>query len=103
MNHFKYHMFFCLNLRDNGEDCCSLHHASELFDYAKAKCKELGISGPQGVRINKAGCLDRCANGPVMVVYPEGAWYTAVDTSDIDEIIQTHFIGGKVVNRLLID
>jgi (2Fe-2S) ferredoxin len=103
MSYFKHHVFFCLNLRDNGEDCCSLHDASKLFDYAKAKCKELGVAGSGGVRINKAGCLDRCANGPVMVVYPEGAWYTAVDTSDIDEIIQNHLIGGQVVDRLLID
>lgn len=103
MSYYKHHVFFCLNQRENGDDCCALHHAKELFDYAKTKCKELGIAGQQGVRVNKAGCLDRCEHGPVMVVYPQGVWYTAVDTSDVDEIIQKHLIGGEVVQRLLIN
>jgi (2Fe-2S) ferredoxin len=58
---------------------------------------------PGKVRVNKAGCLDRCEHGPVMVVYPEGIWYTAIDQSDIDEIIDTHFVKGQVVDRLRID
>ena len=54
------------------------------------------------VRINKAGCLDRCEEGPVMVIYPQGTWYTYVDKEDIDEIIDQHLVGGKVVDRLKI-
>ena len=54
------------------------------------------------MRVNKAGCLDRCAGGPVAVVYPEGVWYTYVDKSDIDEIVDSHLIGGEVVTRLLL-
>jgi (2Fe-2S) ferredoxin len=50
--------------------------------------------------VNKAGCLDRCADGPVMVVYPEGVWYTFVDQDDIEEIIQSHLISGCPVERL---
>ena len=53
------------------------------------------------VRVNKAGCLDRCAGGPVAVVYPEGVWYTFVDTNDIDEIVDSHLKNGQVVQRLL--
>jgi len=52
------------------------------------------------VRINTAGCLNRCSEGPVMVVYPEGVWYTYVDQEDIDEIIDEHLTGGRVVERL---
>jgi (2Fe-2S) ferredoxin len=52
------------------------------------------------VRVNKAGCLDRCAGGPVAVVYPEGVWYTFVDESDIDEIVEQHLAKGQVVERL---
>ena len=46
------------------------------------------VAGPGQVRVNKAGCLDRCAGAPVAVVYPEGTWYTFVDQSDIDEIVE---------------
>jgi (2Fe-2S) ferredoxin len=103
MSHYKYHLFFCLNQRENGKDCCAQHNAQGLFDHAKLRCKELGLAGSGKVRVNKAGCLDHCEHGPVMVVYPEGIWYTAVDQSDIDEIIDTHFVKGQVVDRLRID
>jgi (2Fe-2S) ferredoxin len=49
-----------------------------------------------------AGCLDRCGEGPVLVVYPEAVWYTYVDQSDIDEIIDEHLVNGSVVERLKI-
>ena len=72
------------------------------FDFCKKKVKSLGLSGPGGVRVNKAGCLDRCAGGPVMVVYPQGQWYTYVDHEDIEEIIQSHLVEDKPVLRLLL-
>lgn len=97
---FKHHVFFCLNKRSNGEDCCDQHNAFALFEYAKNRVKELGLNGPDKIRINKAGCLDRCNDGPVMVIYPEGVWYTFVDTEDIEEIIQSHLIQGRPVERL---
>ncbi|OZA10167.1 MAG: 2Fe-2S ferredoxin [Polynucleobacter sp. 24-46-87] len=89
-----------MNKRNNGSDCCDQHNAFALFEYAKNRVKELGLSGPGKVRVNKAGCLDRCNDGPVMVVYPEGIWYTFVDTEDIEEIIQSHLILGRPVERL---
>jgi (2Fe-2S) ferredoxin len=58
--------------------------------------------GPGKVRVNKAGCLDRCAGGPVAVVYPEAVWYTFVDRHDIDEIVDEHLVKGRVVERLKI-
>jgi hypothetical protein len=100
--YFERHIFFCLNERKNGEDCCAQHHAQAGFDRCKQRIREAGISGPGQVRVNKAGCLDRCAAGPVAVVYPEGVWYTYVDNSDIDEIVNSHLIGGEVVQRLLV-
>ena len=60
------------------------------------------MTGPGAVRVNKAGCLDRCAGGPVAVVYPEAVWYTYVDQQDIDEIVQVHLKGGQVVDRLVL-
>ena len=64
--------------------------------------KSLGLAGPGQVRVNQAGCLDRCQEGPVIVVYPDETWYTYVDKADIDEIIDEHLVGGRVVERLVI-
>ncbi len=100
-SYFKRHIFFCLNERGNDEACCARHDAQAAFDHCKKRVKDLGLSGPGQVRVNKAGCLDRCSGGPVAVVYPEAIWYTYVDASDIDEIVESHLKGGLVVERLL--
>jgi (2Fe-2S) ferredoxin len=102
MSYYKHHVFFCLNQRGNGEACCADHDAQAAFDHCKSRVKAAGLAGPGGVRINKAGCLDRCAGGPVAVVYPEGVWYTYVDRSDVDEIVESHLMRGEPVERLLL-
>lgn len=99
-SYFKRHIFFCLNQRDNGENCCADHRAQAGFERCKARAKAEKLNGPGGVRVNKAGCMDRCAGGPVAVVYPEAVWYTYVDESDIDEIVESHLKNGVVVERL---
>lgn len=76
--------------------------AEAAFDYMKAKVKKLGLAGAGKVRVNRAGCLDRCGEGPLMVVYPQAVWYTFVDNEDIDEIIESHLQNGKVVERLVV-
>lgn len=103
MSHLKYHVFFCTNDRADGSACCERYGASELRDYAKKKLKEMGSEIPDKVGLNKAGCLDRCEAGPVMVIYPEGTWYTYVDKEDIDEIFESHLKNGQIVERLLIE
>ena len=100
MSYYQRHIFFCLNQRDNGENACAQHGAKDGFDRCKARVKAEGLAGPGGVRVNKAGCLDRCAGGPVAVVYPEAVWYTYVDQHDIDEIVDSHLVKGQVVERL---
>jgi len=102
MSYYERHIFFCLNHRDNGEDSCSQHGAQAGFDHCKALVKAANLAGPGGVRVNKAGCLDRCAGGPVAVVYPEAVWYTFVDKDDIAEIVDSHLKGGQVVQRLVL-
>ncbi len=103
MGYFDKHVFFCTNQRDNGEACCGDHRAQQARDYVKNRVKELGISGGRNrIRINSAGCLDRCDEGPVIVVYPEGTWYTYVDEKDLDEIIEEHLKNGRIVERLRI-
>lgn len=99
---YQHHVFFCVNQRKPGEECCNDHNAEAVRGYAKGRIKALGQSGEGKIRINNAGCLDRCSEGPVMVVYPEGTWYTYVDTNDIDEIIDEHLMNGRVVERLKI-
>ena len=102
MSHFQYHVFFCTNQRAAGEACCGNHGAAELRAYAKDRVKALGDKIPGKVRINTAGCLDRCDKGPVIVIYPEATWYTYVDREDIDEIVDRHLAKGEVVDRLKI-
>ncbi len=102
MSYYERHVFFCLNERDKGEDSCARHGAQAGFDRCKARVKKEGLAGPGKVRVNKAGCLDRCAGGPVAVVYPEGTWYSYVDASDIDDIVDSHLKHGKIVERLLL-
>ena len=102
MSYFKQHLFICCNQRDNGEPCCEAHGGSTMFEYAKARVAELKLNTPGMVRVNKAGCLGRCLEGPVAVVYPEAVWYQFVDKSDIDEIIESHLTNGVPVDRLRI-
>ena len=99
-SYFKRHVFFCLNQREAPDACCSNHQAQDAWKHCKTQVKALGLNCAGGVRVNQAGCLDRCAGGPVLVVYPEAVWYTYVDKSDIDEIVQSHLQQGQVVERL---
>ena len=99
--YYQHHVFFCLNERSNCENACGHHGAQQAFDRCKAQVKAADLAGPGGVRVNKAGCLDRCSAGPLMVVYPQGTWYSYVDANDIDEIIESHLKRGQVVERLL--
>jgi (2Fe-2S) ferredoxin len=100
-SYYERHIFFCLNERKNGEAACAQHNAEAAFAHCKQAVKAAGLAGEGKVRVNKAGCLDRCAGGPIAVVYPEAVWYSYVDTSDIDEIVESHLKGGKVVDRLV--
>lgn len=100
MPFYRHHVFFCTNLRPDGRQSCQQCNAQAARDYVKKRCKSLGIHGHGQVRINNAGCLDRCELGPCVVVYPEGVWYTYIDESDLDEIIDEHLVNGRVVERL---
>lgn len=73
-----------------------------MRDYAKKRIKELGLNGAGKARVNNAGCMDRCKEGPVIAIYPEGVWYSYVDKDDIDEIIDEHLVNDRVVARLKI-
>ncbi len=99
---YRSHIFCCTNERHPGHPrgCCMEKDAVRLRNYLKAKAKQLKLDD---VRVNIAGCLDRCELGPTMVIYPEGTWYTYRTSGDLDEILQTHVIGGGRVARLMLD
>ena len=99
MHYYEHHIFFCLNERRGGEACCASHDAQAAFDHCKASVKAQGLNGPGGVRVNKAGCLDRCAGGPVVVVYPEGTWYSGLTAERIPRFVQEHLIEGKPIEE----
>ena len=100
--YYQRHLFFCTNDRGSGAErpSCNQCGSAKLRDYAKSRVKELDLAGQGNVRVNKAGCLDRCEEGPVCVVYPEGVWYTYIDEEEVDEIIESHIRNGQVVERL---
>lgn len=98
---FRAHVFVCCNRRPDGHrrGSCAARGSEHLRDYMKARAKELGL---RDIRINQAGCLDRCEFGPTMVIYPEGVWYRPQTTADVDEILATHLVGGGRVPRLML-
>ena len=105
--YYDRHIFCCLNERPEGHErgSCARGGAEGLQNYLKARLKEVAMTNPGvmgRVRANKAGCLDRCELGPVLVIYPEGAWYRVQNKTDVDEIIETHLLRGQPVARLLL-
>ena len=103
MPKFERHIFICTNQRPEGHPrgCCGPSGEGELHRLFKEKLSERGIPNSR-VRANKAGCLDQCEVGPTVVVYPEAVWYGHVTPADVDEIIDSHIIGGQPVERLII-
>ena len=98
---YSKHVFMCIN--DYAGECCGQKGSAKMQHYMKRRCKDLNLTGEGKIRINKSGCFNHCEQGPVMVVYPEGVWYTWVNTDDIDEIIEKHLINNEVVERLLLE
>ena len=99
--YFRLHAFICTNQRpeNHPRGSCARKGSEKLRDYLKVRAKELGLGD---VRINGAGCLDRCELGPVMVIYPDGVWYSFQNHEDIDEILETHLVSGGRVERLML-
>lgn len=96
---YRQHVFCCTNERPAGHPrgSCKAAGAERLRNYMKSRAKEMGADN---TRVNGAGCLDRCELGPVVVIYPEGVWYTVQNEADADEIIESHLMGGRIVERL---
>ena len=100
--YYEAHVFCCTNRRPAGHPrgCCAEKNGEALRDHMKSRAKDLGL---KNVRINNAGCLDRCELGPTMVIYPEGVWYSPKTEADIEEILTSHLQQGVPVARLMLD
>ena len=99
--YYRLHLFCCTNERpeNHPRGSCAARGGVKLRNYMKVRAKELGLGD---VRINSAGCLDRCELGPALVVYPEGVWYKVQTIEDAEEILLTHVVGGDRVERLML-
>ena len=100
---FKRHVFVCLNERDpsDARGCCKHRGSEDVFNALKKGAAKAGLG--HDVRINRAGCLDHCQFGPTVVIYPEGVWDHVPTVEDAQEVLESHVVGGKIVERLLID
>lgn len=99
--YYRVHVFCCTNVRPEGHPrgCCSAKGSVPLRDYMKEQARKLGLAD---VRVNIAGCLDRCELGPTMVIYPDGVWYRYASKEDLDEILTRHVRDGGRVERLML-
>ena len=100
MPHLDRHVFICTNRREPGnpKGCCAEKGSEEVREEFKKQLHERGLK--KTMRANAAGCLDQCARGVAVVVYPEQVWYGGVTKDDVTEIVESHLIGGVPVERL---
>jgi (2Fe-2S) ferredoxin len=95
MGQYETHVFVCTS----GDDCPQGGDVEGFVKYLRGEIVKAGRQ--QQVRINKAGCFSQCGHGPMIVVYPENVWYAGVQQSDLQEIVQSHILGGTPVERLV--
>lgn len=97
MGQYERHVFVCTS----GETCPT---QGDVEKYVKVLRTGAAAAGKrQEIRINKAGCFSQCGHGPMIVVYPENVWYGGVQESDLQEILESHILGGTPVKRLVYD
>ncbi len=94
MGQYRTHIFVCTS----GEICPTQGDVEQFVKYLRGEAAKAGLKDE--VRINKAGCFSQCGHGPMLVVYPENVWYGGVQAGDLEDIFESHIVGGKPVERL---
>ncbi len=98
---FKKHVFICTNQKDAPKKSCGTEHGLALVEAFKQELTQRGLQ--KEIRAQRAGCLDACAFGPALVVYPEGTYYGNVQLADVAEIVENHLVNDQPVERLKLD
>ncbi len=102
MSFYQRHVFVCTNLKDPQKKCCGRLGGEEAGVYLKEALVAKGCHGKGKIRVSRSGCLGRCGQGPCLVVYPQGRWYTYQSPQDLDEIIEKELMASTPVSRLLL-
>ncbi len=90
---YRSHVLVC------GGTGCTSSHSGEIIDALNAQLKEHGLE--EEIQVVRTGCFGLCALGPIMIVYPEGCFYSEVKIEDVPEIVEEHLLKGRIVKRLL--
>jgi (2Fe-2S) ferredoxin len=99
---YQKHIFICTNTREQGTSACGDHATKPIMLHFKKRLKELGVHGKDKIRVSQSGCLGRCNQGPVMVIYPEGRWYQCNNEQQAEEIITQDIILNQTVDHLML-
>ena len=86
---YKKHIFVCTNIKNQGKCCGSNPIASELVKTLKSIVSDKGLKGKNGVRVTASGCMGRCEEGPVAVIYPEGTWFAIKSEKEQERLKQS--------------
>ena len=98
MEPFRYHVFVCTQQKPEGTPCCSAGGSAKLLDVLQSELQKQGLFNH--VQVTSCGCLGLCDNGPDMITYPDGVWYSQLKPESIVEIVRSHFVEGRPVTRL---
>jgi (2Fe-2S) ferredoxin/predicted O-methyltransferase YrrM len=99
MEPFRFHLFVCTQQKPEGVPSCASKGSAEVLAALEREIRARGLDND--VQLTTCGCMGLCDEGPVMVVYPEGAWYRRVQPSDAPEIVSQHLREGKPLDRLI--